>query len=224
MEHKPRPHYHVAVKPNSFALPSHRGNRESPARDRLIQAVRSLLEKHHPSQLTTSMILKEAGVARNTLYLHFEDLSNLLETVLLSIFSKSVEENVQAAQSLVDGSKTKAELLGRMPELIADAQSDARQVNRFARCRLVAYSEANPRLAKLLAAGQTRLTAQFQKVFETIKEKSWLRDHVDPAAAGVLVQPMTLSKVIDDVSDKQLPWSVWNKMFSHVILRSLIKD
>lgn len=211
------------MKSIAFNLPTARPAKESAAREKLIQAVSSLLEEHHPSELTTSMILKEANVARNTLYLHFEDLSNLLETVLLKLFSQSVEANIGAAKSLVENASSKDDFLLKLRQLIQQTQESDKRAARFARCRLVAYSESNPRLAKLFAAEQGRLNTEFEKVFVSLQSRGWLQDHVDPRAAGVLVQALTLGKVIDDVSDQSMPESRWNDMFALIVMKTLIK-
>lgn len=209
---------------NSFALCASRPVRQSAARDKLILAVSGLLENHHPSELTTSMILKAANVARNTLYLHFEDLANLLETVLLQIFSQSVEANIHLAKKLVENEHYKSDFIVKLKDLVHETQGSNRRAARFARCRLVAYSESNPRLATLFAAEQERLNLEFEKVFEIMHRKGWLRDHVDPRTAGILVQAMTLGKVIDDVSIKSMPDSQWGELFYAVVLNTLIKS
>jgi AcrR family transcriptional regulator len=212
------------MKSHAFALPAARTAKPSAARNKLIEAVSALLENHHPSELTTSMILKAANVARNTLYLHFEDLSNLLETVLLKMFSQSVEANIRAARQLVENTTSKTDFLTNLSLLIAKTQGPQNRAARFARCRLVAYSESNPRLAKLFAAEQERLNLEFQKVFEILEHRGWLCDRVDPRAAGVLVQALTLGKVIDDVSDQSMPESQWNDMFVSIVMKTLIKS
>jgi AcrR family transcriptional regulator len=211
------------MKSHAFALPAARTAKPSAARDKLIEAVSALLRDHHPSELTTSMILKAANVARNTLYLHFEDLSNLLEIVLLKKFSQSVEANIRAARQVVENTTSKTDFLTNLSLLVAQTQSSQKRTTRFARCRLVAYSESNPRLAKLFSAEQERLNLEFQKVFEILERRGWVRDHVDPRAAGVLVQALTLGKVIDDVSDQSMPDAQWNDMFLSIVMKTLIK-
>ena len=41
------------------------------------------------------MMLEEAGVARNTLYLHFEDHTALLEVALLEVFVGGVKDHLK---------------------------------------------------------------------------------------------------------------------------------
>lgn len=41
------------------------------------------------------MVLKETGVARNTLYLHFENQAALIDSALLSIFRDGVYQNAE---------------------------------------------------------------------------------------------------------------------------------
>lgn len=210
---------------NVFALtPPRRNDKQSAARDRLINAVRSLLLVHDPSEITTTMVLREADVARNTLYLHFEDHANLLETVLLSVFLEGVEEHAAMFKAALDQSRSKAEFSKRVGEIIRISQSRARAEFRLTRCRLIAHCSQSPRFRKLLATEQTKINKKFAELFECLRHKNWLKNTVDPAAAAVLVQALTLGRVVDDVAGIKLPESEWNNMYLQIIRKVLMAD
>jgi AcrR family transcriptional regulator len=198
--------------------------KKNAARDSLIEAVKRLLTQYHPSEITTSMVLSEASVARGTLYLHFDDFSDLMETVLLSAFSKSVEQNINASQTLVDKSRSKKSLIEGIEKLTKSSQGPERRDFRFARLRLIAYSEKNPRFAKALAEEQTRLNEKFDVAFKALQRKGWLNKSLDVQSVAIFVQAYTLGRIIDDVADKKISPESWNKLIGLILSKVIIDN
>ena len=87
---------------------THRRSKPSAAARRLIEAAKSLLDTRTPSEITTKMLLDEASVARNTLYLHFEDHTALLEIALLEIFTGGVKEHLALLTESLSKATSKA--------------------------------------------------------------------------------------------------------------------
>jgi AcrR family transcriptional regulator len=210
---------------NAFALtPQRRNRKQSPARERLIKAVRTLLLAHEPSEITTTMVLREANVARNTLYLHFEDHANLLETVLLSMFLEGVEQHAALLKSATMESKTKSEFWKRAAEIVRISQAKYRWDFRLARCRLIAHSKESPRFGKLLAADQNKINDKFTELFVELRRKGWMKGNVQPAAAAVLVQALTLGRIVDDVATKKLREEDWNDLYLQIMRKVVFAD
>ncbi len=211
------------MKKASFSvLRPRKRKKSSAAKDSLVEAVRRLLRDFHPSEITTAMVLTEANVARGTLYLHFEDFSSLLETVLLEAFSESVEENIDSLRDLVDSASTKKALIKGIEKLTRASQGSGRRDFRFSRLRLIAYAEKNHRFAKLLAEEQTRLNRKFEDVFLTLKKKGWLNKSLDPKSVVIFVQAYTLGQIIDDVAKEKMSSEGWNQLIGQVIETVLI--
>lgn len=194
------------------------------AREHLIEATERLLLRFHPSEITTSMVLKEANVARGTLYLHFDDFSSLMEMVLLSAFSNSVEQNINALRVIIHDAQTKEALITALETLTENSQGPGRKEFRFARLRLIAYTERNPRFAAALAEEQRRLNAKFEELFELIKRKGWLNTSLDIHSVTVFVQAYTLGKVIDDVAQDGMSPDAWNTLIGQVISRVILHN
>lgn len=195
---------------NYFALaPTKRTRKVSAARNRLISAVRTLLLGHDPARITTTMVLKEAGVARNTLYLHFDNHAHLLETALLSSFSDAVQKNLCSFETAIEKPKTKSEFVRRITAILEESQSRSRRKFRVERCRLIVHAETNESFAAVMATEQNRINAEFSKLFERCREKGWMKGAIGSPAAAVLIQALTLGKVIDDISGKKLTEDAW---------------
>ena len=97
--------------------------KESAAKRRLLDAVTKLLEKYPPGEITTTMVLKEANVARNTLYLHFDNQAALIESALLSIFLDGVRAHADMFEQLLSRTKSKSEFLRHAVDIIRVSQA-----------------------------------------------------------------------------------------------------
>lgn len=168
------------------------------------------------------MVLAEANVARGTLYLHFEDFSDLMETVLLEMFSTSVEENINSFRRLVEASSTKHAFLTGVNGLLKESQGPDRRGFRFGRLRLLAYSEQNPRFARLLSKEQARLNRAFEEIFVRMREKGWLSKTLELASVVIFVQAFTLGQIVDDVAEEKMSLEGWNHLIGKVVEKVLL--
>jgi AcrR family transcriptional regulator len=193
-----------------------RQSKPSAAARRLIDATKSLLKSHSPGEITTAMMLEEAGVARNTLYLHFEDHTALLEVALLEVFVGGVKDHLKLLTDSSKKSRTKAEFLKRVIEVISITQDRQRRDFRIARCRLIAHSDRNPRFSSLLKAEQSSINKSYTAFFVDLQRKGWMGNNISPDTAAVLIQALTLGRVIDDVSEEKISQTAWNNAFMKI--------
>lgn len=213
------------MRKRSFGvMPKKRKAVQSAARGRLIDAARRLLQSLRPDEISTGMVLAEADVARGTLYLHFEDFSELLEIVLLEMFSSSVEENIKSFGVLVQKSSSKRAFLKGVHKLLSESQGPDRRRFRFGRLRLIAYSEQNPRFADLLADEQSRLNKKFEDIFASMRKKGWLNKSLDLESVTVFIQAFTLGQVVDDVARKKMSPAAWNRLISQIVEKVVIAN
>jgi AcrR family transcriptional regulator len=201
--------YDDGIKKSAFGISSTNSTRKpSAAAGRLLDAVKVLLSKFAPDEITTVMILEEAGVARNTLYLHYDNHAALIEAALLSVFLDSAKSHADFLKKSVKDSRNKADFIKQSINLIKVSQDREFKNFRVARCRLIAHSDKSARFSKILGMEQSKLNESFAKSFEALQKKGWMSDEVSPYAAALFVQAMTFGRIIDDVSSKKNRWEV----------------
>jgi AcrR family transcriptional regulator len=191
-------------------------------REGLISSCDRLLKTHPPSKITTAMLLAEADVARGTLYHHFKSVSALVESTLLEAFSTHVDANITALRALADHSRDQTEFAEGLRQVTKISQSSARQDTRFARTRLIAYSETSASLRKMLAREQERLTTAIEAIVVTSQKKGWVKRSIKPRAAAVLIQAYTLGKIVDDVAETRMPEADWNALIDEVVIGGML--
>ena len=91
------------------------------SRDRLLDAVERLLEKHELSALSTGMVASEAGLAYGTFYRHFRDLAHVVRDAMIrqTVGVEAMSERFD--EPLGDGAAERAKVAGWARESIAAA-------------------------------------------------------------------------------------------------------
>ena len=200
----------VQVKPR----PTH------PTRERLLTAIIELMEENLPRTITSDMVLKHSGVSRGSLYHHFEDLGELIETALVQSFAQGVDAGIQMIATLVERSGSRQELFEGLKQVTRATQAPGLKRNRFQRARLIALSEENPRLTAALAAEQQRLTDAMTDLVREAQHKGWVTRKVDARAVAVFVQAYTLGKIVDDIIPTPMDPDDWNALIDRVMERT----
>jgi len=188
----------------------------------LVSAVERLLQSHLPQEITTTMVLRAANVARGTLYRHFEDLDALIEKSLVAAFRHSVELNISLLLNAIDSARSTEELLLGFEKILEASQSRSLKGFRFLRARLIAYSEGNERLRGVLALEQDRLTSKFEALLRRLMDKGWFREDLDLRVTSVFIQAFTLGKVIDDFTPVPMNEAAWNRLMMQIIRNVLM--
>ena len=212
----------MSKKPFALASGTRKPRRESPAKRRVLDAAIKLLGKYPPAEITTTMVLQEAGVARNTLYLHFENQAALIESALLSIFLDGVRQNADMLENSLKQTRNKTDFLRHTEKIIRVSQDQDRRAFRIARCRLVAHAEKNPRFAKILGVEQNLVNERFTRLFSEMQARGWLNSGITPAAATILVQAITLGRVVDDVASKKVDEKAWRDAYMSVVKKVIL--
>lgn len=190
-----------------------------PTYERLVETVTMLLEMHLPENITTDMVLKHSGISRGSLYHHFEDLTDLLETCLVRAFASQVDYNIDMMRNLLLKSTTAADFFEATQQFNAATQASERREGRFERIRLIGFACKNHRMAKKLAKEQDRLTAGYVDLFKSAQEKGWISATLDPHAAAILIQAYTLGRVVDDVAESHVDPAAWEGLIMQVVQR-----
>ena len=197
-------------------------SRGTEIRKQLIDACRTLLADVGPKKITTTMLLKQAGVARGSLYHHFEDLETLVQSAMVEEFSEYVAANIAMLNAAISESKSAAEFRSALNRITEISQGVDRRSNRFARIRLIAYSDDHPKTLSLLSETQQRLTNSISEIVARAQQLGWVRRDISSRAVAVFIQSYTLGKVVDDIVPDAVPAIDWNSLINVIVADSLI--
>lgn len=198
---------------------AHRCRDSHPTHERLVAAAYELLLDHRPEDISTGMILERSGVSRGSLYHHFEDLDDLLETALVRHFARTVDQNIAVMTELIEKAADSVDFYRATEQFTALTQDPDRRVNRFERVRLLGLASMNSRMSEKLAVEQNRLTRSYAELFRKAQDRGWMSDDFDPHVAAVLIQAYTVGKIVDDVSTDRIDTAEWNRTIMKIITR-----
>ena len=181
-----------------------------PTKARLIETTSQMLDGADPQHIRIDDVLATSGVAKGSLYHHFEDFPELLEVTLVFRFGRSVDSTTAIMNDYALASTTKDEFWERMHEVTLLTQNPQLAHRRAERARTIGMAGSSDRLRASLAVEQERLTASIVDLIRAAQSKSWVNPSVDPLALAIFIQAYTLGRAVDDVALTHIDSEVWN--------------
>jgi AcrR family transcriptional regulator len=170
-------------------------------RNRLLDAVETLLQNTDVSQLKVSEVLHSAGVARATLYHHFRDLEALAEEAMLRTFARNILVDVQTINQALASCENKEAFVTALRQLTIATQSLDRAPVRFSRAKIIAMASTRPPSKARLVALQSELTEALTLQFDIAQRKNWLKPGFSPRAGAMFIQGYTFGRLLLDTSE-----------------------
>lgn len=175
----------------------------------LIQAACEIMQDGTIDDISVAAVLSKSGITSGSLYYHFEDFDDLIETSLVEMFSSSVMASIQWFENHLSTSSDRHQFLEGFRFILSETQSRQSMPFRFMRARLLAFSEHRPRLMTRLAAKQDALTTALSNMILECQTRGWFNKDFSPRAAAAFVQAYTFGKLVDDISGRPIPTEEW---------------
>ena len=188
-----------------------------PTKRLLVETVVKMLDTKSPVEILAEEVLEVSGVSKGSMYHHFEDLQDLVETAQVYRYSKWIDASIDYMTTSVVSAKTKTALRESMVELTQFTQSDERKNARAERARALAACFDNPRMAKQMGVQTQRLTDAITDIVAEVKNKGFFRASVDPLAVATFIQAYTLGKLVNDYNPTGISESAWNDFILSIV-------
>jgi len=188
-----------------------------PTKRALLQTVVTLLESNTPEQINSDQVLELSGVSKGSLYHHYQDFPDLMESALVYRFGKFVDLSVESLTKLISSVKTKAELFEGLKQVTRSTQSIELQDTRFNRVRILALAVNNERMKLKLGVEQERLTQALADLFRESIERGWGDPAFDPRTIAVMVQAYTMGKIVDDITPETMDPDKWLYLIDQIL-------
>ena len=189
-----------------------------PTKALLVETVVELLENTKPADIQADKVLEISGISKGSLYHHFEDLGELVETAQVARYSKWITVSVDTMTNILPKAKNISELRTALAAVTKATQRHDLSKYRLERARTLANAEGNPRFQKALAEETDRLTSLLEDLCREVIEKGWFRKDLNPRALAVFIQSYTLGKLVDDFSPNRVPEDVWNALIDGIVI------
>ncbi len=193
-----------------------------PTKEKLIQTFIDLSKTNNWHDITSDMVLETSGITKGSLYHHFEDFGELVETVRVQRFAKWVDESIITLTNHLSASKSRDDILKILREYATFSHSADRAPFRLERTETISLTRNNPRLAAQLAQSQDRLTNALTDVFREAQEKGFVKKELDPKVISVFVQAYTIGIVVDDISTEPMNKELWVNLIYSIFDKILL--
>lgn len=194
-----------------------------PTKAVLVRTVVELLDTQMPSEIHADNVLEISGISKGSLYHHFEDLGELIETAQVYRYSKWITRSVGLMTEVLPKVKSTEELRVALKEVTKLTQGHDLAKFRLERARALSNAEGNLRFQKALTAETEKLTSSLEDLCREVIEKGWFRKDLHPRALAVFIQAYTLGKLVDDFSPNRVSEEDWNALIDGIVGNYFLK-
>ena len=194
-----------------------------PTKRLLVETVVELLETKKPNEILAEEVLEISGVSKGSMYHHFEDLQELVETAQLVRYSKWIDLSIEFMTKYVLGANTKEEFVKSLRALTELTQASDRKGARAERARALAACFDNPRMAKAMGVESQRHTDALADIIHEVQNRGFVRTDVDPKAIAVFIQSYTLGKLVNDYNPDGVKDDDCVNLISDMAVRTFVK-
>lgn len=184
------------LRPSRAIDPS---ERRHPTRQKLIEEAARQINEGGIEGVNVDRVLENVGVTKGSLYHHFTSVNDLFIAGLLHAFEAGVRESMGWAISMRQDCLTATQARDRIREVISVSHVAERRPSRSLRVHALSLCRTQPQLSEEVARLQAELTNTVTEVFDEMQKKGWIRPDIDVRAFAVLIQAMTLGRIVDDV-------------------------
>lgn len=179
--------------------------------------VANMLDAMKPSDILADEVLEVSGVSKGSMYHHFVDLQELVETAQVFRYSKWIDASIEFMTTAVIAAKNIEELRSAMVTLTQFTQSDERKSARAERAQALAACFENPRMAMQMGEQTQRLTNAITDIVSEVKNKGFFRSEVNPLALATFIQGYTLGKIVNDYNPNGVSEQDWNDLIMLIV-------
>ena len=183
-----------------------------PTKRALVQTVLNELKTKKALDLTSELILEKSGISKGSLYHHFEDFDDLIETAQVFRYAAYVDQSIHLLTKVFQISKNRDEMVAELKKVTRFTQSPDLMPQRMDRATSISLANANPRMMKKMHAQQDRLNEAIIDIFREARDRGWINKEIDLHAGAIFIQAYTLGVIINDVSGVKLNVNAWEEL------------
>ena len=190
----------------------------------LVKTCDRLLDIKRPDQINTEEILSESGISKGSLYHHFVDLPDLIQTTLIYRYSKWIDLSIQRMSSLLSSAKSAKALKEALFQITFATQKDSLKNMRIERARIFAEAQQNSRLSEKLIAETERMTTSIEDLVREVIDRKLFKPGLNARAVAVLIQAYTLGLIVNDFTTNKVTFEDWTSLINQIIGELFIND
>ena len=190
----------------------------------LVKTVELLLNLKRADEITTEEVLKQSGISKGSLYHHFADLPDLIETTLIYRYSKWIDLSIQRMSALLNTAKNPKALKEALFQITFATQKDSLKDMRIERARIFAQAQNNARLSEKLATETERMTTSLEDLVREVIGRKLFKPNLNARAIAVFIQAYTMGVLVNDFTNNKVSFEDWTSLINQIIGEVFIND
>lgn len=188
-----------------------------PTKELLLETAVTLIDRSGPHGFTVEELLETSGISKGSMYHHFEDFNDVIESAQLVRFSRHVDEDSAAIARVMVRVNSREEMLVAVRAITESGFGPERAAARKDRAAIIGQARHSEKFAALLAREQERLTASLVDVARELQERGLLSRDINLRVLATFIQAYAFGRVLDDISENRLDDAEWGQMIDRVI-------
>jgi AcrR family transcriptional regulator len=190
----------------------------------LVLTVNRLLDSKRSDQISTDEVLTESGISKGSLYHHFDDLQDLVETTLIYRYAKWIDLSVKRMSELLNTAKTAEDLKKSLFEITYATQKDSLKGMRVERARIFAEAQNNSRLSEKLVQETERMTTSIEDLIREVIDRKLFKSNLDARTVAIFIQAYTLGLIVNDFTRDKVSYENWTSLINRIIAEIFINN
>jgi len=190
-----------------------------PTKRALVATVLEFLKSTKPADITSESVLAKSGISKGSLYHHFEDFDDLIETAEVYRYAAYVDQSIHLLTKVFQTASNRDQMVAELKKVTRFTQSPQLMPQRMDRANSISLANSNPRMMKKMNAEQDRLNEAIIDIFREARERGWISKEIDIHAGAIFIQAYTLGIIINDVSGKKVEPEAWNELIDMFLER-----
>lgn len=182
---------------------------DHPTKVRLLMTAVDLLDAHAAEAITVEMVLSASEISLGSLYHHFQDMGDLIDSALVFRFARNVDRSIEWLREALEGATSADEFFASLKRVTRSTQHRELRSIRLERAGALYRAERSDGFRTRLAVEQQRLTDEITRIIIGAQEQGWVTNEVDARATAVLIQAYTLGRAVDDITDHPMDEGAW---------------
>ena len=192
-----------------------------PTRVALLDVTKKMIAEHGTDGFTVEMVLSESRISRGSLYHHFDDFPDLVESALIELNRTYVDGSIEVMARALGSATTKEEFLDGVRKVTEFQHSSERLKVRLDRVRMIALCFDSPTFRDKFGEAQADFVDALTDIVRDAQERGWARTDFDPKALATFMSAYNIGLTLNDVSSDPVSAETWNSLVRDVIARFL---
>jgi len=175
----------------------------------LVDEVIEMMQENPYDTLKSEMVLERCGLSRGSLYHHFVDFQDLIETAQIQIYQRYATGISQALADLIASCADSEQLKIGFASFVNQVANEATIKSRLQLIGIVHNAHAIAEFRKKFFPVQEQINLSWIEMYRFCLDRGWADPTIESRAFAVLMQSTVFGRIMNNLSRDKLDLNLW---------------